>query len=258
MTRNFKIDPTKRFSNRVENYINFRPKYQEAIIEVLKKECGLESVSVIADMGSGTGFLSELFLRNNNSVFGVEPNKEMREAAEKVFSNEANFVSVNGSAEATTLDSHSIDFITAGQAFHWFDVEKAHVEFARILKADGWVVLVWNDRKIDSTPFLIGYEAFLHTYGNDYRQVQHKTFDQSRLINFFGHQQFKLRTFENFQMFDRSGLKGRVLSSSYIPAEDQPGYGSMVKALDLLFDKFQIDGKVTFEYETKMFYGQFK
>ena len=182
----------------------------------------------------------------------------MREAAEKLIPKGSNFVSVNGSAEATTLDSHSIDFITAGQAFHWFDVEKSRSEFARILKPGGWVVLIWNDRKIDSTPFLIAYEEFLHSHGTDYGKVQHKTFDQSRLINFFGHQQFKLRIFENFQVFERSGLKGRVLSSSYIPSEDQPGYGSMVKALNLLFDEFQDKGKVTFEYETKMFFGRLK
>ncbi len=258
MTRNLKINPTKRFSNRVEYYIKYRPKYPQAIIEVLKKERSLENFSVIADIGSGTGFLSELFLRNKNSVFAVEPNKEMREAAEKLIPKGSNFVSVNGRAEATTLDSHSIDFITAGQAFHWFDVEKSRSEFARILKPEGWVALIWNDRKIDSTPFLIAYEEFLHRNGTNYWKVRHKTFDQNCLKSFFGHERFKLRTFENFQVFDRSGLKGRVLSSSYIPAENQPGYDSMMKALNLLFDKFQVSSKVTFEYKTKMFFGQLK
>ena len=182
----------------------------------------------------------------------------MREAAEKLIPKGSNFVSVNGRAEATTLDSHSIDFITAGQAFHWFDVEKSRSEFARILKPEAWVALIWNDRKIDSTPFLIAYEEFLHTHGKTYGKVQHKTFDPKRLKSLFGHERFKLRTFENFQVFDRSGLKGRVLSSSYIPAENQPGYESMMKALDLLFDKFQVGGKVSFEYETKMFFGRIK
>ncbi len=256
MIQNHENDPTKRFSNRVEYYIKYRPKYPQAIIEVLKKECGLNSSSVIADMGSGTGFLSELFLRNKNSVFGVEPNKEMREAAETLFDTEANFFSVVGSAEATTLDSRSIDFITAGQAFHWFDVKKARAEFSRILKPEGWVILIWNDRKIDSTPFLVAYEAFLHKHGTDYGKVQHKTFDQKRLVDFFGHSQFKLHAFENFQVFDRSSLKGRVLSSSYIPAEEHPGYDAMLEALNLLFNEFQSDGKVTFEYETKMFFGR--
>ena len=258
MAQSLKIDPTKRFSNRVEYYIKYRPKYPQAIVDVLKKEGSLENSSVIADIGSGTGFLSELFLRNKNSVFAVEPNKEMRAAAEKLIPKGPNFISVNGSAEATTLDSHSIDFITAGQAFHWFEVEKSHTEFARILKLEGWVVLIWNDRKIDSTPFLIAYEAFLHTHGTNYGKIQHKTFDPNRLKSLFGHERFKLRTFENFQVFERSGLKGRVLSSSYIPSKEQSGYDSMVKALNLLFDKFQVVGKVTFEYETKMFFGRLK
>ena len=196
MAQSLKIDSTKRFSNRVEYYIKYRPKYPQAVIEALRKECSLESSSVIADIGSGTGFLSELFLRNKNSVYAVEPNREMREAAEKLIPKVSNFVSVNGSAEATTLDSHSIDFIAAGQAFHWFDVEKSRSEFTRILQPEAWVALIWNDRRIDSTPFLIAYEEFLHTHGTNYGKIQHKTFDPNRLKSLFGHERFKLRTFE--------------------------------------------------------------
>lgn len=255
-TQNFQVDPTKRFSNRVEYYIKYRPSYPSKLLDVLENKCGLNRVSIIADIGSGTGFLSELFLRNKNTVFGVEPNKEMREAAEKLFTHYSNFISVDGAAEETTLPGQSVDFVTAGQAFHWFDVQGSRKEFVRILKPEGWVVLVWNDRKIDSTPFLIAYEKFLHKWGTDYGIVQQKTFDQNRLKNFFGHEQVEVHIFKSSQLFDLEGLKGRVLSSSYMPAEDHPNYKAMLNALNDLFEKLQVGGKVTFEYETKMFLGQ--
>ena len=118
-----------RFNNRVENYIAYRPKYPAAVAEFLRNELGLSAASVVADVGSGTGILSELLLRAGCTVFGVEPNEAMREAAEELLQAYPNFKSVHGTAEATTLDDSSVDFVTAGQAFHWFDIEGARREF---------------------------------------------------------------------------------------------------------------------------------
>ena len=154
-------DPTKRFSNRVENYIKFRPGYPGAIIDLSREECGLNRQSIIADIGSGTGILSELFLKNGNRVFGIEPNAPMRGAGEKILERYSNFTSINGAAEATTLSDNTVDFVVAGQAFHWFDQRCARAEFSRILKPSGWVILLWNERRIDSTPFLRAYEQML-------------------------------------------------------------------------------------------------
>ena len=131
------IDSTKRFSSRVENYIKYRPGYPPDMLDLLKKKCGLPDASVIADIGSGTGILTELFLRNGNPVFGVEPNREMREAAERLLGKHPNFTSISGTAESTTLKNQSVGFITASQAFHWFDRERARREFLRILKPGG-------------------------------------------------------------------------------------------------------------------------
>src|SRR5688572_15000399 len=150
-----------RFSSRVENYIKFRPGYPKEVIDILKTDCGLTESSKVADIGSGTGILSELFLKNGNRVFGVEPNEPMRTAAERLLSAFPEFVSVDGSAEATRLEAGSMDFVAAGQAFHWFDRDAAKTEFKRILKPEGWVVLIWNERSIDSTPFLREYEKLL-------------------------------------------------------------------------------------------------
>ena len=148
---------TERFSNRVENYVKYRPNYPKKIISFLEKEIGLSSSSIIADIGSGTGISSEMFLKNGNIVYGVEPNKEMREAAERLLAEHPNFKSINGTAEDTTLAANSIDILSAGQAFHWFDVIKTEIEFKRILKNGGWVVLVWNERETNSSLFLKAY-----------------------------------------------------------------------------------------------------
>src|SRR6476469_8499971 len=140
-------DSTKRFSSRVENYIKYRPSYPPTVIDILTEHCQLTPAAVMADIGSGTGLLTELFLKHGNRVFGVEPNRAMREAGERLLAGYSNFTSVDGVAEATTLPDHSVAFVTAGQAFHWFDVAKTRQEFIRILQPQGWAVLVWNVRQ---------------------------------------------------------------------------------------------------------------
>ena len=142
------IDPKKRFSSRVENYIKYRPNYPSKIIDFFIDNKLLSKKSVVADIGSGTGILSELFLKNGNKVYGVEPNNEMRKAAEIFLQKYPNFISIDGSAEETRLQEESVDLITAGQAFHWFNTKEAKKEFKRILKSDGSVTLIWNNRRL--------------------------------------------------------------------------------------------------------------
>ncbi|MGE0128873.1 MAG: class I SAM-dependent methyltransferase [Blastocatellales bacterium] len=250
-------DVTQRFSGRVENYIKYRPGYPKAVIETLQSECGLTPDSVIADVGSGTGILTEMFLRNGNPVYGVEPNREMREAAERLLKNYPRFHSVAAKAEETALDGASVDFIVAGQAFHWFDREKTKAEFIRILKPRGWVALVWNERVVDTTPFLAAYEQLLKDYSTDYEQVDHRRIDAGVIRDFFGSDNFKLKQFENIQVFDYEGLKGRLLSSSYAPEAGHPNYEPMIAQLERIFQEYQREGRVDFEYVTLMYYGQF-
>jgi len=256
MNREANKDTVSRFSNRVEYYIKYRPKYPPEIIDFLKAELSLSELSVIADIGSGTGFLSELFLKNGNRVFGVEPGTEMREAAEKLLDGYPNFTSIEGRAEATGLESSSADFVAAGQAFHWFDVEGARKEFQRILKPSGWALLIWNDRKPDGTPFLKAYEAMLRNLETDYEQVNNKNVDDTVLSSFFGGE-YRLKVFANSQDFDFEGLRGRLLSSSYTPMEGHPDHASMIEELRRVFDAYNIEGKVTIEYNTKLYYGRF-
>jgi ubiquinone/menaquinone biosynthesis C-methylase UbiE len=249
------MDPLKRFSNRADNYVKYRPGYPDAVIDILKSDCGLTKTSIVADVGSGTGILTKLFLDNGNSVFAIEPNAAMRLAAERLLGHSQGFKSIDANAEATTLDAQSVDLVTAAQAFHWFDQAKAKREFARILKPGGWVVLIWNERRLDSTPFLGAYEDLLLRYGTDYGKVRHENVT-SEIDAFFAPESFKLRTLENAQLFDFESLKGRLLSSSYAPDQDHPNFTAMLGELEEIFKANQKQGIVSFEYETKVYYGR--
>jgi ubiquinone/menaquinone biosynthesis C-methylase UbiE len=248
--------PTTRFSNRVDNYIRYRPSYPHQLIELLITECGLTPKPVIADIGSGTGILSRILLDHGSTVFGVEPNPEMRAAGERLLASYKKFHSIAATAEATGLPSRSIDLITAAQAAHWFDTDRARAEFVRILKPrSGWVALIWNERRIDSTPFLAAYEQLLLTYGIDYEKVRHEN-TTSNIDKFFAASPFKCRQFENLQEFDYAALEGRLLSSSYAPDASHTRHSPMLQELRRLFDLHQIGGQVAFEYDTRIYYSQ--
>jgi SAM-dependent methyltransferase len=245
----------ERFSSRVKNYARYRPGYPAAIINLLTSECGLSSNSVVADVGSGTGKLSEIFLENGNVVFGVEPNAEMRAAAEQILHGYSTFRSIEGTAESTTMAPASIDFVTAGQAFHWFEPEKARAESIRILKPEGWAVLIWNERLTDTTDFLRDYEGFLLDYGTDYQEVRHENASEA-IAKFFAPVVHELKSFPNSQEFDYEGLKGRVLSSSYTPEPEDSRFEPMLQSLQEIFAKHESFGRVSFDYVTKLYYGQ--
>ncbi len=249
------MDTVSRFDERVEHYIAYRPKYPAAVAEFLRTELGLSAASVVADVGAGTGILSELLLLAGCKVFGVEPNEAMRAAAERLLQGYAKFTGVNGTAEATTLAAGSVDFVTAGQAFHWFAAPAARREFKRILQTGGWVVLVWNMRRTDTTPFLRDYEQLLREFGTDYAQVSCEQLPEEKIAAFFAGD-YAQQSFDNYQVFAYAGVRGRLLSSSYVPLAGQPQHAPMLAALRRLFDLHQQAGQVTIEYDTKIYYGR--
>lgn len=247
------LNSIHRFSSRVETYVRFRPSYPKQILETLEQDCGFTNESIVADIASGTGIFTKLLLEHGNRVFGVEPNAEMRRAGEEFLSTYPKFTSVTGTAEATTLEPRSVDFVTAAQAGHWFDRQKSRREFARILKSGGWAVLVWNERRTDSTPFLRAYEDMLFRYGTDYNEVRH---EHTVVAEFFDPVPFQERTFDLQQVFDYAGVEGRLLSSSYAPGPGHPNHAPMLRELHRIFDLHQQGGQVSIEYATRMFYGQ--
>jgi SAM-dependent methyltransferase len=249
-------DPKQRFSNRVHDYVRFRPSYPQEVARVLESDAGLTPAAIVADIGSGTGISAKLFLDQGNTVYGAEPNGEMRAAAEKFLAGASRFHSVDGSAEQTTLPDRSVDYVVASQAFHWFDRAKARQEFVRILRPGGWVVLMWNDRRIGTTPFLCDYEGLLCEFAIDYRQVNHKLIDDKVIQQFFDPAKYQFRSLGNHQLLDLQGLIGRVASSSYMPAEGHPRYPAMLPGIERLFQQHEKNGRVRIDYDTTLYFGQ--
>lgn len=243
---------TTRFSDRVDDYIKYRPGYPEQIIGILANKIGLNQNSIIADVGSGTGISTNLFVKNGNKVFGVEPNKEMRDAAELIFGTNANFISVNGTAEKSSLKELSIDIIFSAQAFHWFNLNEAKKEFKRILKPNGHIVLVWNVRK-ENDSFQKEYESVLQSIP-EYNDVTHRNITDKEIFDFFSPNLMQKIILFNYQVLDLDGLKGRLKSSSYCPKEGVE-YERIMLEIELLFYKFEREGIIKFEYETNVYWS---
>ncbi len=248
-------DTVERFSNRVANYVKYRPGYPPEMLEFFRTELGLTVDSVVADIGSGTGLSAKPFLENGNVVYGVEPNAAMRAAADEFLAEYDNFRSTDGTSTATMLADDSIDLVIAAQAFHWFEPDATREEFRRILKPGRHVALIWNERQTSSTEFLREYEDLLLKYGRDYAEVRHEQVNEAMLTGFF-QADFRREAFDNVQVFDFEGLRGRLLSSSYMPDEQDPAYRPMIKELEELFAKHAESGRIQVFYDTNIYVCQ--
>ncbi len=250
------VDPKKRFSDRVADYKKHRPEYPVKIIDILQAEGALRPQTSIADVGSGTGMLCKLFFPYVEKVYGVEPNDAMRRQAEFDFADNPRFKSVNGSAEETPLPNDSVHLITVGQAFHWFDRQKTRIEFRRILKPGGFVLLVWNQRDLDADDLQRHYDELLRRHIPDYKQIDHRTITDDILFEFYGSRDIQKFNFPNEQLFDLDALKGRLLSSSYVPKPPHPILGKLLPELEQLFYNYQHNGRIRFIYKTQIYLGQ--
>lgn len=244
------------FSNRVKDYVKYRPTYPSDAIDYLYDIVKLDENSTVADIGAGTGKLSKLLVERGTNVIAVEPDQEMRKACEQILGHESNFRAVAGSAESTCLRDNSVDFIVCAQAFHWFDRTVTKMEFKRILKERGKVILVWNTRQTKGTAFLEGIEHLLLNYGIDYSEVNHKNISEDELQLFFKENSMEKSVFKIEQLFDFEGLRGRVMSSSYTPMPEHPNYGPMMDELKNLFNRYEKNGKVPYTYETELYWGE--
>jgi len=250
-------DPTQRFSDRAENYRKYRPVYPPALYDYLREHAGLEPNDVIADLGSGTGLLSLLFLDRGHEVFGIEPNEAMRLAAEENFVHRPNFHSISGRAEAIPLPDASVDFAVVGQAFHWFDPNSTKGEVRRILKHGCQAALIWNNRRIEKNAFQRDYESLLEKFGVDYAQVSRRwKITDEGLAAWFAPNPMTQASFPNSKRVDAAGLRGGLLSASYAPNADHPNYKPMLAALQELFERHQANGFIDIEYMTKVYHGQ--
>jgi SAM-dependent methyltransferase len=252
-----KIKPTERFSSRVEDYIRCRPSYPDEVVQALEREAGIGPARTrVIDLGCGTGISAALFLAKGYTVTGVEPNAEMRQAAEARLGASPRFRIVAGSAEQTPLPDSSCELIAAAQAFHWFEPAATRVEMQRLLVEDGLLALLWNERRTEASAFLREYESILLQYAGDYTQVDHRNWSKAMIVDFFGPGGCSHRVFPNYQEFDLDGLIGRALSSSYVPGPGQPGHEQLMKALRGAFESHATGGAVRFEYDTQLYFGR--
>ncbi len=248
-------DPTRRFTDRVESYVRARPAYPDAIAPLLARELDLPHEATIADLGSGTGLSCVPFLRHGFSVIGVEPNDAMRSAGDEFLREWPRFRSVNGSSEATSLPSASVDLVIAAQAFHWFDVTRARAEALRVLRAPPRAALIWNDRESRGDPFAEGYEQLLLDFGIDYAMVRHRHALEDPIDEFFGGRVWREEQLPNPTSLDWDTLVERLNSASYVPRPHAPTYAPMLAQLRRLFDDNQRDGRVSMNYDTRVFFG---
>jgi SAM-dependent methyltransferase len=250
-------DSVQRFSNRVDSYARHRPKYPPEVLRCLQENMGLTPSMVVADIGAGTGLLTERFLHNGNTVYAVEPNDGMRAALTAALGHSPTLHALAGRSDATGLPAEGVDLVTAAQAFHWFEPTATRAEFVRILRPPRWVALIWNDRRDDSTPFLGAYRQLLDAYSTDYKQVDHKfVADAPALQRFFAPGSYTLFTYPNNQILDYDGLVGRLQSTSYVPAPGDPNYEAMRARARTLFESYAEEGKVRIDYTTQVFLGQ--
>lgn len=251
-------DTYSHYSRLVENYRRYRPRYPAALLAWLESTCGFTPAQVVADIGSGTGQMAELFLQNGNPVYAVEPNDEMRWAAEVSLRHYPQFTSVGATAEATTLPDDSIHLITVGNAFHWFKHDETRHEFVRILQPQGWVALLWNLERNNGSRFAMAFEQFWQTHLDP--AARFIPFQERKLPGyvgqFFGANHFQQTSFDNTQMCDYDALQGLCLSTLKAPQEDDPHYRLMLADLKMLFDQHQENGMVTLEYDTAVIFGQ--
>lgn len=249
------LDPTTRFSDRVAEYVRYRPGYPGALLEWLRTDHGVGPSWTVADVGAGTGISSRMFLEAGHTVFAVEPNAPMRAAAVEALGSSPRFQAVDAPAESTSLPDASVDLVVAAQSFHWFDPAAVHREWARILRRGGLVLVLWNSRRITGTPFLDGYEQLLREHATDYALVTERYADEGAMRAWFGAGFRAARTFENRQVLDLEGLQGRLLSSSYAPRPGHPGHLPMLEALRRLFERTASGGQVSLEYRTRAYLG---
>ena len=247
------IDPTQRFTSRVEDYVRFRPSYPQEVIALLREECGMKQGSTVADIGSGTGIFSRLMLESGARVIGVEPNSAMRSTQEKHLENYPGFTSVDGTAEATTLKPASVDLITCAQSAHWFDWARSLSEFRRILKPDGFVVFLWNHRRPEASAVDREYEESVLRFCTDYAEVKRRG---QAAEEFVGQIAAEKRVLENHQLLDYEALAGYLLSSSYAPQAGEPGHAALLAALRTLFDRHSKEGVVRMHYHTNLYYAR--
>lgn len=250
-------DNTKRFTGRVNAYRRYRSRYPREVLGLLREYCGLTPRSVIADIGSGTGMLAEVFLENGNEVFAIEPNSAMRSACKELEASHSSLCCIEGTAEATTLPARSVDFVTAGRAFHWFKHEDCRSEFMRILRPGGWVMFASLGRQKGTEPLLQDFENLLMRYP-DYASIRAQFDMEEACRKFFVNCEIHRAEFPAVQNLSYEELEGQTLSFSMIPLPEDAGFPALRRALQDYFSRHQAGGRVPVPTDCTIYVGQLR
>lgn len=241
---------TERFNGKGDVYAFARPSYPAALFDYLTEKQIISEKTVAADIGAGTGIFSAALCPYVKKVLAVEPNPDMRAAAAK-----SDITWINGTAENTTLVDKSADIVTAAQAFHWFDKSAFKKECKRILKDNGFVVLIWNNKDKES-PVIRDCNALFKCLCPDFKGSSNGfDFEGTAFSDFFESAPERV-CFKNHVTLDREHFIKRQLSSSFAPKEDGKSFEEFVGGCEMIFEKYQRDGKIIFPYNTLCFYGK--
>lgn len=246
------MDNTEKFSGRAEIYSAARPSYPDSLFDYLKSELGVNENTVFADIASGTGKFTEPLVKMGCTVYAVEPNGDMRRQAEQLLGGCNHFISVNAGAENTGLPDASVDYISAAQAFHWFDPQLFAAECKRILKPEGKVIILYNMRD-EKAPLTVRLAEVCRRLCPHFKGFGGGN-TNAALEDFFSGG-FKELSFENDLYYSRKSFVQRMLSASYAPLEDAPDYSAFVKELESLFDEFAQNGVLLMPNHTYMYIG---
>jgi SAM-dependent methyltransferase len=245
----------KVFSQKVADYLKSRPDYPLALFEQLTELGALSAGAIVADIGSGTGLLTGALLQRGHEVFALEPNDEMRAAAEANLQSFDRFRSRSGSAEVTGLTNASIDLVTAAQAFHWFDAPRARDECLRILRPQGQVALIWNDRVLTDV-LNQALDRVFAAFGGELRKVSMQQEERRQVPEFFGHAAYQTLSIEHKHWLDRAGFAALVFSRSYMPKRGSAAALEVEGEISRIFDKHAQAGQVLMRYQTLALVGR--
>ena len=244
------------FSGIADIYDKYRPTYPQILFAYLNSNIGINKFSTVADIGSGTGILSEKLLEICRKVYAVEPNDDMRQISELKLSCTDKFIPVRATAEATTLSEHCIDYITVAQAFHWFDRKLFKRECQRILKSNGQVILIWNCRD-EENEIVQEVDSISRKYCPNFSgsSCGMRGARTSNEYNDFFVGNYETKQFNNPITFNKESFLGLHQSASYCPDRNEENYSRYMDELSNYFEAHAENGMLILKNNTYCYIG---
>ncbi len=250
------MDSRKKFSGKAEVYQESRPRYPQALYQYFRKHFLMGEGAAVADIGSGTGILTKELLKMGCVVYGVEPNDDMRRTAEKQLASYDGYTSIAAAAEHTTLPDHSMDFVIAAQAFHWFNVAQFHKECYRILKPNAMVALVWNFRD-ETADIMLENKKICEKYCKDFHGFSGGIHNRLEKVDCFFDGDYQTICFQNPVYYTKEQFIKRNLSSSFSIGSGEDNFDDYCCELANLFDVFSQKETVCILYQTVCYFKAF-